>query len=186
MSSSEEGQQHPLNIYFWIWGLLFVVSGFSYMVDYLNFQGYTRWTLIIIFMFVKAGFIVGIFMHMTWERLALKMAILLPPIAILIFIGMMMSKGFDSVYNAALTMFDGATNFPLLAIPLFILAGALMNTTSISRRLINLTSAMIGFVRGGLAMVNVGVSMFFAEISGSAVADVAALGSVLIPAMKEN
>lgn len=99
-------------------------------------------------------------------------------------IGMVISKGFDSVYNAALTMFDGATNFPLLAIPLFILAGALMNTTSISRRLINLTSAMIGFVRGGLAMVNVGVSMFFAEISGSAVADVAALGSVLIPAMK--
>ena len=98
-------------------------------------------------------------------------------------VGMIISGGFDSVYNAALTMFDGATNFPLLAIPLFILAGALMNTTSISRRLINLTSALIGFVRGGLAMVNVGVSMFFAEISGSAVADVAAIGSVLIPAM---
>jgi len=101
-------------------------------------------------------------------------------------IGMVVSKGFDSVYNAALTMFDGATNFPLLAIPLFILAGALMNTTSISHRLINLTSALIGFVRGGLAMVNVGVSMFFAEISGSAVADVAAIGSVLIPAMKNR
>jgi tripartite ATP-independent transporter DctM subunit len=101
-------------------------------------------------------------------------------------IGMMYSKGFNSIYNAALTMFDGATNFPLLAIPLFILAGALMNTTSISQRLINLTSALIGFVRGGLAMVNVGVSMFFAEISGSAVADVAAIGSVLIPAMKKR
>ncbi len=101
-------------------------------------------------------------------------------------IGMVMSKGINSIYNAALTMFDGATNFPLLAIPLFILAGALMNTTSISRRLINLTSALIGFVRGGLAMVNVGVSMFFAEISGSAVADVAAIGSVLIPAMKKR
>ncbi len=101
-------------------------------------------------------------------------------------IGMVMSKGLNSIYNAALTMFDGATNFPLLAIPLFILAGALMNTTSISRRLINLTSALIGFVRGGLAMVNVGVSMFFAEISGSAVADVAAIGSVLIPAMKKR
>jgi tripartite ATP-independent transporter DctM subunit len=98
-------------------------------------------------------------------------------------VGMMVSRGFDSVFNAALTMFDSATNFPLLAIPLFILAGALMNTTSISRRLITLTSALIGFVRGGLAMVNVGVSMFFAEISGSAVADVAAIGSVLIPAM---
>jgi tripartite ATP-independent transporter DctM subunit len=101
-------------------------------------------------------------------------------------IGMVTTKGTSSIYNAALTMFDGATNFPLLAIPLFILAGALMNTTSISRRLINLTSALIGFVRGGLAMVNVGVSMFFAEISGSAVADVAAIGSVLIPAMKNR
>lgn len=101
-------------------------------------------------------------------------------------VGMVLSKGVDSIYNAGLTMFDGATNFPLLAIPLFILAGALMNTTSISRRLINLTTALIGFVRGGLAMVNVGVSMFFAEISGSAVADVAAIGSVLIPAMKKR
>ena len=87
--ASSEGQQHPLNIYFWIWGLLFVVSGFSYMVDYLNFQGTVRWTLIIVFMFVKAGFIVGIFMHMGWERLALRAAILLPPIAILIFIALM-------------------------------------------------------------------------------------------------
>ena len=101
-------------------------------------------------------------------------------------VGMVLSKGTDSIYNAALTMFDAATSFPLLAIPLFILAGALMNTTSISRRLINLTSALIGFVRGGLAMVNVGVSMFFAEISGSAVSDVAAIGSVLIPAMKNR
>ena len=101
-------------------------------------------------------------------------------------VGMVLSKGSDSIYNAALTMFDAATSFPLLAIPLFILAGALMNTTSISRRLISLTSALIGFVRGGLAMVNVGVSMFFAEISGSAVADVAAIGSVLIPAMKNR
>lgn len=112
------------------------------------------------------------------------------PIAIVLGIvaltGMVISKGYSSIFNAALTMFDGATNFPLLAIPLFILAGALMNTTSISQRLINLTSAMIGFVRGGLAMVNVGVSMFFAEISGSSVADVAAIGSVLIPAMKRR
>jgi len=112
------------------------------------------------------------------------------PIAIVLgivaLVGMVISKGYASIFNAALVMFDGATNFPLLAIPLFILAGALMNTTSISRRLINLTSAMIGFVRGGLAMVNVGVSMFFAEISGSSVADVAAIGSVLIPAMKRR
>ena len=88
--------------------------------------------------------------------------------------------------NAALSIFDGATSFPLIAIPLFILAGALMNTGGISTRLIAFVSALIGFIRGGLAMVNVGVSMFFAEISGSAVADVAATGSVLIPAMKKR
>ena len=99
---------------------------------------------------------------------------------------MVLDNGFVSVYNAALTLFDGATNFPLIAIPLFILAGCLMNTTSISRRLIDFCLALVGFIRGGLAMVNVTVSLFFAEISGSAVADVAATGSVLIPAMKKR
>ena len=90
---AQEGQQHPLNVYFWIWGLLFVLSFFSYMVDYMNFQGMTRWTLILVFMFLKAGFIVAIFMHMKWERLALKFAILLPPIAILVFITLMSIEG---------------------------------------------------------------------------------------------
>jgi cytochrome c oxidase subunit IV len=89
----EQGQQHPLSIYFWIWGLLFVVSFFSYMVDYLNLQGTLRWTLIVVFMLVKAGFIVAIFMHMRWERLALKLAILTPPIAIVILIGLMALEG---------------------------------------------------------------------------------------------
>jgi tripartite ATP-independent transporter DctM subunit len=83
-------------------------------------------------------------------------------------------------------MYQGATNFPLIAIPLFILAGAIMNASGISRRLIAFASALLGFIRGGLAMVNVGASMFFAEISGSAVADVAAIGSILIPAMKKK
>ncbi len=64
--AQESGQQHPLSIYFWIWGLLFVLSFFSYMVDYLNFQGGVRWALILIFMFLKAGFIVSIFMHLAW------------------------------------------------------------------------------------------------------------------------
>jgi len=112
------------------------------------------------------------------------------PIAVAIglvaIVGMVADNGFVSVYNAALTLFDGATNFPLIAIPLFILAGCLMNTTSISRRLIDFCLALVGFIRGGLAMVNVTVSLFFAEISGSAVADVAATGSVLIPAMKKR
>jgi C4-dicarboxylate transporter DctM subunit len=96
------------------------------------------------------------------------------------------TQGAYMLPNVALVMFDGATNFPLLAIPLFIFAGGIMNFSSISRRLIDLATALLGFIRGGLAMVNVGASMFFAEISGSAVADVAALGSILIPAMKKR
>ncbi|AWI84808.1 C4-dicarboxylate ABC transporter permease [Alloyangia pacifica] len=101
-------------------------------------------------------------------------------------LGVFLLNGELGFLNAALSLYDGATSFPLIAIPLFILAGALMNTGGISTRLIAFVSALIGFVRGGLAMVNVGVSMFFAEISGSAVADVAATGSVLIPAMKNK
>ena len=107
--AGSEGQQHPLNIYFWIWGLLFVVSTFSYLVDYLQFQGMLRWTLIILFMFVKAGFIVAIFMHMTWERLALQMAILLPPIFIMIFIGIMALEG-DYTFLTRIEFF-GESNF---------------------------------------------------------------------------
>ncbi|MBA3590603.1 TRAP transporter large permease [Methylibium sp.] len=99
---------------------------------------------------------------------------------------MVFSGGMDSLLNAAIVMFSGATSFPLLAIPLFILAGAIMNSSSLSRRLIAFASALFGFVKGGLAMVNIGTSMFFAEISGSAVADVAAMGSILIPAMKKR
>jgi tripartite ATP-independent transporter DctM subunit len=96
------------------------------------------------------------------------------------------TQGAYMLPNVALVMFEGATNFPLLAVPLFILAGGIMNASSIARRLINLASALLGFIRGGLSMVTVGTSMFFAEISGSAVADVAALGTLLIPAMKQR
>jgi len=101
-------------------------------------------------------------------------------------IAMVASQGLDILPNVALVMFDGATKFPLLAIPLFILAGAIMNASGISQRLIAFAGALFGFVRGGLAMVTIGASMFFAEISGSAVADVAALGSILIPAMRKK
>ena len=94
--------------------------------------------------------------------------------------------GVGALPNAALVMFDGATSFPLIAIPLFILAGAIMNASGISRRLIAFASAVVGFIRGGLSMVTISASLFFAEISGSAVADVAAMGSILIPAMKEK
>ena len=91
--SQAEGQQHPIKVYLWIWLLLFVLSTFSYLVDYYNLQGYLRWSLIIVFMLLKAGFIVAIFMHMAWERLALKFAILLPPLCLLILIGFMAIEG---------------------------------------------------------------------------------------------
>ncbi|MCG8512347.1 MAG: TRAP transporter large permease [Rhodospirillales bacterium] len=99
---------------------------------------------------------------------------------------MLIVQGTDILPNIALVMYDGATKFPLIAIPLFVFAGAIMNAGGISRRLINLASALLGFIKGGLAMVTIGASMFFAEISGSAVAGVAALGSILIPAMKDK
>ena len=101
-------------------------------------------------------------------------------------VAMVLAGGLDVIVNLPLVMFNGATSFPLLAIPLFVLAGAIMNSSGISRRLIAFASALLGFIKGGLSMVNIGASMFFAEISGSAVADVAAIGSILIPAMKKK
>jgi C4-dicarboxylate transporter DctM subunit len=85
-----------------------------------------------------------------------------------------------------LTLFGGASSFPLLAIPLFILAGALMDTSGISLRLVDLAHSLVGFVRGGLAMVTVVATMIQSEISGSSVADAAAIGNVMIPAMEKR
>jgi cytochrome c oxidase subunit IV len=79
-----EGQQHPIGIYLKIWGLLFVLSAASYLVDYFHVQSYLRWFLIVTFMLMKAGLIVAVFMHMMWERLALLYAILLPPLLLLV------------------------------------------------------------------------------------------------------
>ena len=83
----EAGQQHPLGIYIKIWGLLFVLSAASYMVDYLHFHGYLRWTLILTFILLKAGLIVAVFMHMLWERLAIVYAILVPPLLLVTLLG---------------------------------------------------------------------------------------------------
>lgn len=99
---------------------------------------------------------------------------------------MTLTWGPHVIPNMGLTLMDSATNFTLIAIPLFILAGAIMNTGGISRRLLAFVSSLVGFVRGGLAMVTIGSSMLLAEISGSAVAGVAALGSILIPAMRKR
>src|SRR5919204_1395398 len=99
---------------------------------------------------------------------------------------MIITQGTGSLPNLPVVIYNGATNFPLIAIPLFILAGAIMNASGITTRLIAFASSVLGFIRGGLALVSIGASLFFAEISGSAVADVSALGSILIPAMKSK
>lgn len=83
-------------------------------------------------------------------------------------------------------IYNGLDSFPLMAIPFFMLAGELMNRGGITLRLVEFSQALIGHVRGGLAHVNIMSSMLFAGLSGSAVADTSALGSMLIPAMEKN
>jgi tripartite ATP-independent transporter DctM subunit len=97
---------------------------------------------------------------------------------------MLATQGTDAMLNVPLALYQGATSFPLIAIPLFILAGAIMNTSGISQKLMDFCTALLGWMKGALAQVNVLTSMFFAEISGSAVADIAATGPIIIPAMK--
>jgi cytochrome c oxidase subunit IV len=80
-ASPDETQHHPLKVYFVVWAWLFILSACSYFVDYVGFQGYLRWTLILIFMMLKAGLIVAVFMHFKWERLTLIYAVLLPTAA---------------------------------------------------------------------------------------------------------
>lgn len=89
VAGHEEGQHHPLKVYFIVWGWLFVLSACSYMVDYVGLQGYLRWFLILLFMLVKAGLIIAVFMHMVWERRALAYAILVPMFAVIVFVGIM-------------------------------------------------------------------------------------------------
>ena len=103
--SETAGQQHPIGIYLKIWILLFVISAFSYMVDYFQLQGYLRWSLILIFMFLKAGFIIAIFMHVQWERLSLKYVLFVPLSAIAVLIALMAVEG-DYTYLTRLIFFD--------------------------------------------------------------------------------
>ncbi|WP_367847293.1 cytochrome C oxidase subunit IV family protein [Rhodoferax sp. WC2427] len=102
--SPSTGQQHPIGLYLKVWGLLFVLSTLSYLVDYFHFQGYLRWSLILVFMLLKAGLIVGVFMHMAWERLALVYAILLPPLAVLVLVGLMAAEA-DHTFITRLSFF---------------------------------------------------------------------------------
>jgi cytochrome c oxidase subunit 4 len=98
------GQQHPIKLYLVVWGWLFVLSTGSYLVDYFGLEGYLRWTLILLFMMLKAGLYVAVFMHMAWERLALMYAILVPPVLVLVFTCIMV---FESEY----TLFSRMTFF---------------------------------------------------------------------------
>lgn len=101
-------QEHPIRIYLIVWGWLFVLSTCSYLVDYMGFEGYLRWGLILLFMVLKAGLIVAVFMHMVWERPALSYAILLPPVAVLVFVAIMV---LESDYTAMMrtTFFGGGS-----------------------------------------------------------------------------
>lgn len=102
--ASESGQQHPIGIYLKIWLLLFVLSFFSYMVDYFQLEGMLRWSLILTFMFLKAGFIIAIFMHLMWERLSLQYVLFLPLFAIVALIALMAIEG-DYTFLTRLSFF---------------------------------------------------------------------------------
>ncbi|MDZ7823993.1 MAG: TRAP transporter large permease [Ahrensia sp.] len=128
------------------------------------------------------------------------LALFLPIFLVLLLIGMpvffaMLAAPGIILYSADMTrdialmyrnIYSGIFSFPLMAIPFFMLAGELMNRGGITFRLVDFSQAIIGHVRGGLAQVNILSSMLFAGLSGSAVADTSALGSMLIPAMEKN
>ena len=103
---AEVHQEHPIKLYLVVWAWLFILSTCSYLVDYFGLHGYLRWSLILIFMILKAGLIVAVLMHMAWERLALAYAIILPPILVLVFVAMML---FEADYTLLTRMtFFGA------------------------------------------------------------------------------
>ena len=111
-----QGQQHPIGIYLKIWGLLFVLSAASYLVDYFHFQGYLRWFLIIVFMLLKAGLIVAVFMHMIWERLALMYAILVPPLLLMVLLGIGALEA-DYTFLTRGAFFGAAPHVPAQHVP---------------------------------------------------------------------
>ncbi len=103
--SDESGQQHPLGVYLKVWILLFVLSTLSYLVDFFQVQGYWRWGLVLFFMVLKAGFIMAIFMHLQWERTALKYLLLGPPVVLIVLIAFMALEG-DYTFDSRETFFS--------------------------------------------------------------------------------
>ena len=100
--SQYKAQTHKIGVYLWIWALLFIFSFFSYMVDYLNFEGLLRWTLILVFMVSKAALIVAVFMHLFWERYAIVNVLLWPMTLMLLLLGIMAA---DSKYTLFTRLF---------------------------------------------------------------------------------
>lgn len=84
MANDQQGQHHPLSVYFWVWLWLFFLSAASYFVDISDLPTMVKWVCITIFMLLKAGLIMAIFMHMQWERLSLNFVILTPPGVLLV------------------------------------------------------------------------------------------------------
>ena len=108
LSADTHCQQHPISVYLKVWGYLFVLSTLSYLVDYFQFAGLARWSLILIFMVLKAGLIVAVFMHMAWERLALVYAVLVPPLVLLVFVGSMLIESNYTFWTRLIFLDAGA------------------------------------------------------------------------------
>jgi cytochrome c oxidase subunit 4 len=107
LHTTDTHQEHPIKTYLVVWVWLFILSTGSYLVDYFGLQGMLRWSLILIFMMLKAGLIVAIFMHMAWERLALAYAIIVPPVLVLVFVAIMVLES-DYTLLTRLTFFGPA------------------------------------------------------------------------------
>ncbi len=98
-ASHAEGQQHPIKLYLVVWAWLFILSTGSYLVDYFHLEGMLRYSLIVLFMLLKAGLIVAVFMHMAWERLTLLYAILAPVGALLVFVAIMVFESDHTLFS---------------------------------------------------------------------------------------
>jgi cytochrome c oxidase subunit IV len=107
-STHGQGQQHPIRLYLVVWIWLFVLSACSYFVDYFQIQGLLRYSLILLFMLLKAGLIIAVFMHMAWERLSLVYAILVPISAVLVFVAIMVLES-DHTLLSRLSFFGPGT-----------------------------------------------------------------------------
>ncbi|WP_242128899.1 cytochrome C oxidase subunit IV family protein [Sphingobium sp. Sx8-8] len=107
VQAAHERIHHPISLYLKVWGYLFVLSTLSYLVDYMHVQGIVRWTLILLFMLLKAGLILSIFMHLAWERLSLIYAILTPPLVLLVLVRIMTIEAHYAFWTRAIFMGGG-------------------------------------------------------------------------------